>query len=359
MHICLLADARSQHVIKWARYFVLRGHTLDVLSFRPNQLAGATVHTFRQGGALGRSRYLLYPLVARRLIHQLHPDVLHAHHATSYGLVGAISGYHPFLIHTWGRDVMELPRGSRLYRWLVTFNLQRADAITATSQAMSRRINELLKCPVQVTVIPFGVDLTLFNPKAFAKRRKGSEITIGVVKSLEPVYGLDNLLLALALARQHCRNLRALLVGDGSQRETLETMACDLGIEQHIEFAGTVDHARVPHMLSQMDLFVLPSRSEGFGVSAVEAMAMELPVIASDTGGLREVVVHGETGFLVPPDSPRALAQLIVQLARDPTLRSSLGRSGRARVTQEFDWRENALRMETLYNSMLQGQQQG
>jgi len=124
MRICLLADAQSPHTARWSAFFSARDHEVHVLSFRPTELAGVRVHALKWGSRLSKARYLFYPLTVRRLIRRLKPDILHAHHATSYGLAGALSGWHPYLVHTWGRDVLDFPKYWH-YRAIVQFNLSR------------------------------------------------------------------------------------------------------------------------------------------------------------------------------------------------------------------------------------------
>ena len=105
--------------------------------------------------------------------------------------------------------------------------------------------------------------------------------------------------------------------------------------------------------LQDLDIFAMPSTAEGFGVSAVEASAMRLPVVASDIHGIPDVVLDGETGLLVPPANPAALADAIATLAKDAPLRARMGSAGRAFVEREYRWQDNAALMERLYDRAL------
>jgi glycosyltransferase involved in cell wall biosynthesis len=321
-----------------------------VVSFRPAELSGVQIHTFSWGKRLGKMRYMLYPIAIRRLVHRLQPDILHAHHATSYGWTGALTGWHPFLIHTWGRDVLDFPR-YRIYRALVAFNLGQADLITCTSQVMARAVERLTPPETPIHVVPFGVDLTHFHPRAHPKSSVGP-LVIGVVKSLEELYGIEYLLRAFASLCVQPSDLRLLIVGDGTQRIALESLASKLDIAESTRFVGRVRHDQVIRYLHQMDIFVVPSLQESFGVAAVEASAAGLPVIASNVGGLLEVVVDGETGFLVPPADVEALSGRLSQLIADPALRQRMGQAGRAFIKAHYDWKTNAAQMESLYQSL-------
>ncbi len=129
-------------------------------------------------------------------------------------------------------------------------------------------------------------------------------------------------------------------------------MTNDLGLRDRVTFAGEVTHEDVPAMLRRLDIFAMPSTWEGFGVSALEASAMELPVVASDIHGIPDVVLDGTSGLLVPPADARALADAIARLAGDAALRRTMGAAGRAYVERDYRWQDNAALMERLYADM-------
>jgi 2-deoxystreptamine N-acetyl-D-glucosaminyltransferase/2-deoxystreptamine glucosyltransferase len=122
-----------------------------------------------------------------------------------------------------------------------------------------------------------------------------------------------------------------------------------LGIEDSVELRGWVDAGDVPAFLHELDVFVLPSVFEGFGVAAAEAAATGLPVVASDVYGIPDVVQQGETGLLVPAKDVSALAAAMLRLAKDADLRRTMGRAGHNYVASHYDWDANAAQMERLY----------
>lgn len=128
-------------------------------------------------------------------------------------------------------------------------------------------------------------------------------------------------------------------------------MSDSMSISKKVEFLGWVTHSQIPKFLSKLDIFVMPSigTSETFGVSACEASAMELPVIASKVGGLPEVVKHNETGLLVAPKDTKAIANAIITLIKSPKMRRRMGKKGRALVKRYYNWQENVKEMENLY----------
>jgi glycosyltransferase involved in cell wall biosynthesis len=352
MRICYLADAVSVHSQKWARFFAERGNDVHVISFRPADVPGVKVHYIHP--PLGKLGYILSSGKISRLIRRISPDLLHAHYATSYGLVGALSGYHPYLISSWGSDVLWSPRRFFLFGWMLRYNFKRADRLTATSRMLAEATAAFCPPGTTVRVIPFGVDTDAFSPPANA-RADDKSLTIGVVKTLRPHYGIRELILAFRRIADAFPDARLVIVGGGEQYADLQALVISLGMERRITLAGPVGHEQIPKCLHGFDLFVVPSLSESFGVAAIEASATGLPVIASRVGGLPEVVLDGETGLLIPPGDVDALADAMSRLLGDPVLRAQMGQAGRQFVLEHYRWQDNARLMERLYSDVLGG----
>jgi glycosyltransferase involved in cell wall biosynthesis len=143
-----------------------------------------------------------------------------------------------------------------------------------------------------------------------------------------------------------------LIVGDGILREKLEEQIKNLDLGSSVIFTGT--RKNIPDLLSAMDIFVLPSCSrEGLGISIIEAMAAEKPVVATDIGGIPEVVKNGETGLLVLPRNPEALAQAIIELLRNPKKANTMGKKGRIRFKEKFTNKRMLSEVENLYVALI------
>jgi glycosyltransferase involved in cell wall biosynthesis len=202
-----------------------------------------------------------------------------------------------------------------------------------------------------VAVIPYGVDVEQFCPGP--ERPQNGPIVIGAVARLSPEKGLDVLLRAVALMRDRGIETQVILAGDGPNREELVRLAAELGLSTRVEFVGEVAHEDVPAVLRRMEIFVIPSTWEGFGVAALEASAMELPVVGSNIHGLPDVVLDGETGLLVPAGDGAKLAEAIGRLIADRDLRRRMGAAGRTFVLREYRWEDNARLMEALYERVM------
>jgi glycosyltransferase involved in cell wall biosynthesis len=348
--VVYLADAPYIHTQRWVEHFVGLGWDAHVISFRPAEIPGATVHYVGGFESMGKARYVVHARRVRALVTRLEPDLVHALHLTSYGFLAGLSAFQPSIVSVWGTDVLEAPSITPLHKWITRHALARAGAITATGLRLAEATLPHTPRGKPVAVIPYGADLELFSPQPRPDR---ADITIGAASRLSPEKGFDHLLRAVAQLRGRGVALRVLLAGDGPSREPLQRLARELGLDDAVEFAGDVAYTDVPAILQRLDIFAMPSTWEGFGVSAVEAAAMRLPAVASNIHGIPDVVLNGVTGLLVPAGDVAALGGAIERLVADPALRQRMGEAARAYIQREYRWQDNAALMERLYADML------
>jgi len=342
LRLCYLADAPYIHTRRWVRHFADRGWEVHVVSFRPAEIEGASMHYVSGCEWLGKR--------VRRLVRGLRPDLLHALHLTSYGFLAVLCDVPPTLVSVWGTDVLEAPRLSPFHYLITRYALRRADHITATGLHLAEAAARYAPAGKPVTVVPYGVDLREFRS---LPREERPEVVVGAVARLSKEKGLHYLLQAFAVLAGRHPQARLVLAGEGPERQRLERLAARLGLGERVRFLGEVPHEQVPEVLQQLDIFAMPSTYEGFGVAALEAEAMELPVVASRVHGIPDVVVDGETGLLVPPRDRQALAAALDSLVADSDLRRQLGQAGRAFVAEHYSWEENTAQMEALYAAAL------
>lgn len=160
------------------------------------------------------------------------------------------------------------------------------------------------------------------------------DVVVGCVALLNPRKGLEDLVAAMARVAERRPSVRTVLVGDGPLRSALEAHAAQLGIGDRVRFHGR--HAEPRALHAGFDVFVHPSLAEGLPNAVLEAAASGLPIVATDVGGTREVVVHGRTGLLVPPGSPAALAEAVNELLADPERAGHLGEAAREHAAEWF-----------------------
>ncbi len=213
--------------------------------------------------------------------------------------------------------------------------------------------------PDRIVTIHNGID-----PMEFRRRRTTSEarralgipagdssVVIGALSRLSRVKGLEYVIDAAALLRAQHLNVRVVIAGDGELLEDLRRHAVRVGAAPCVHFVG--HRADVTGALEAFDVFALPSLSEALPYAVIEAMSMELPVVASDVGGVPEIVANNRTGFLVPPRNAESLAAALRPLVESSALRTRIGLAGRQRVIECFDQRRMAQRTVDLYRSLL------
>jgi L-malate glycosyltransferase len=355
MRLCYLASAASIHTRKWANHFAIQGDHVELISFEPpgGELhENVTIHSLKKRLPLNADCFIQASLV-RTIVKRSKIDVLHAHYASSYGTLGRLCGFHPYVLSIWGSDVLDFPKTSAFHRRFLSSNLNSADHICSTSQVMAREILDF--CHRPITITPFGVDCSVFTPRKKEADAAG-EFVIGTVKTLEPTYGIEYLIRGFALLNKRYvgpKKLRLVIAGQGFLMTSLRKLAHELGVSEKTEFLGFVPHRQVPDVLNRFSVFVAPSVMESFGVATVEASASALPVVVTNVGGLPEVVDSGVTGFIVPPKDPEGIATALLELLENDHLREDMGRAGRRLVLERYEWVDTAKRMERLYDSVL------
>lgn len=219
----------------------------------------------------------------------------------------------------------------------------------------TRRLAPEIRAPIEV--VPFGVDLAQFQ-RVRAYEPPAKELRMGIVKKLAPNYGIAEVLRAVALARRPLLSrgiarVHLSVYGDGPQLADLRQLTSSLDLQESVTFFGHVSNESVPQILEGLHLALLGSHRESFGVSAVEALAMGVPVIATDTVGFVEVLAEGESGVIVPSGNVDAMAQAIIRTAMDPDLCLKLSAAGRARVEENYNWKDNVESMTEVYRQVL------
>jgi glycosyltransferase involved in cell wall biosynthesis len=291
------------------------------------------------------------------------PDVLHGHWAIPTGpaIVAAARRLRvPSFITMHGGDVYvnEAEGYNFPTRWYVRpilkWTLRNATGLTAISDDC---IEHALRAGAErdhISLIMNGADLRRFSPVADAPRPFGPKM-IFACRQLFPRKGIRFLISAAAQLRARHPELQLLIAGDGFERPELEKQAADLGIGAVTKFLGWTANADLPQYFRACAVSVIPSLEEGFGIPAAEAMGCEVPVVASDAGGLPEVVDNGVTGLVVPKGDAAALAQAIDKLLSDPELSHRMGKAGRVRALARFDWARSAEKFVELYQAHLPG----
>tara|TARA_Y100000591_G_C21823755_1_gene695247 strand:- start:163 stop:1257 length:1095 start_codon:yes stop_codon:yes gene_type:complete len=364
LKIILLSDANSIHTLRWVESLISKKFEIRLFSFfKPNEDLikkykklnvkvitpdlRANIKNLRNPN-LSKIKYLLAVPLLKKTIKNFDPSVVHAHYASSYGFLGVLSRFRPFILSVWGSDVYYFPYKNRLNKWLLKLVIKNSDKVCSTSFAMKKIIEEDYG-RVDVEIISFGVDLKLFKPKL-----NNLDFIVGTIKSIEDHNGIECLIDAAKIViEEYKKDISFHIIGDGSLRSDLEKKAKHLNLENKIKFVGFVKHENVIKYFNELSIFIAVSERESFGVSILEAASCGIPSITSDVGGLVEVNVNNETGLIINPDDPRRLASSIVKLYDDRDLRLKLGKNARKRVEKKFNWEKNVNEMVKLYKTYL------
>jgi len=358
MKICYLSDANSIHTKKLCYFFRDKGYDVSVISLNDGEIEGVKVYSMslkikNVSNTISKIRYLKNVAKIKRLVKEINPDILHAQYATSYGLIGSLVNYKPYILSAWGSDVYDFPKQSVIHKNIVKYNLKKADLLLSTSKVMAEETKKYTDKDILIT--PFGVDINKFKPNK--KDKKSNEIVIGTIKTLEEKYGIEYLIKAFhILTNKHKNlNLKLKIAGKGSKENELKALCKDLKIEDKVEFLGFLHPDKVPDTLNDFDIAVFPSvlDSESFGVAAVEAEACGVPVIVSNVGGLMESTKPGYSSLVAKRKDEVDLADKIEKLVTDDNLRISMGQNARKFVEENYNVIDNFNYIDEIYKNIL------
>ncbi|MBK8179962.1 MAG: glycosyltransferase family 4 protein [Planctomycetes bacterium] len=291
-------------------------------------------------------------LRATRILRELAPDLVHLHTSRAAwigGLAARRAGLPAIVTRRMDRAVARNWRTRLLYGRLT-------HAAAAISESVARSLVEGGVDPGRVVLIPSSVDAAQWEPKR-ARAEVRAELGAGpetrvvlTLGALVPRKGIDVLLAALDDLSLRGIRPAVWIAGAGPASEDLARQARGLSLEG-VRFLGA--RADAPDLLAAADVFAMPSRREGLGVAALEALAAGCPVVASRVGGLAEVVEHGESGLLVDAERPEPLARALERLLSEPELRRRFAQAGRARVARLYSASSMVARYEELYRRVL------
>lgn len=294
----------------------------------------------------------------RRLARRRRYDVIHVHWPVPHALFGWMgqraSRPRPGLVTTWyGVELRWVQSSLPWLRGFVRWALRISNAIVAISSYTAREIARFAKAPV--VVIPYTLPFSEGGSHSRVPSAGGFQVLF--VGRLVERKGVKHLVEALARLPPEL-GARLVIIGDGPERAALERGIRDSGLGTRVELRGRVSDEELRATYASSDVLVLPSildargDTEGLGVVLLEAMSYGVPVVASDIGGITDIVEHNESGLLVPPGDPAALAQALERLARDPALAQRLGAAGEQRVRRAFGWPEIMAKWNQVYDGL-------
>ena len=347
-----------------------KGHEVHFVSHeRPFRLDPMTIGVHFHRVHVSSYPLFRYPPYALALANQLSRviqdhdiDIVHAHYAIPHSLAGilarnmnrdrdvkVVTTLHGTDITLVGTD----PSYTDITRWA----MEESDYVTGVSDWLAEETQQTLGQQLIVKTIPNAVDTEAFSPeKACPNLRQrfcsGGELLVAHVSNFRPVKRTEDVIRIFAKASEGL-SVRMLMIGDGPDRAAAEAEARRLSIWDRVEWLGIIDDTAP--LLASSDLFLLPSENESFGLAALEAMACGLPVVATGSGGIPEVVIEGETGSLAAVGDIETLARKARELIEDEERRSSFAGTARQRVLERFRWDPVIEQYETAYGQLFSG----
>lgn len=357
MRILFLSAGNNIHTVRWVNMLSRRGYEVHLL-YNSDHIPNTHIidknvvqYRLKHKGLFG---YYLNSAEVRKLFKKINPDIINAHYASGYGTLARVSKLKPLILSVWGSDVYDFPYQSRINMMILKKNMKYAQRIASTSIVMAKQVEKIMNKNMDITVTPFGVDVYLFKPIDLPKEY----FVFGIVKTLSENYGIKHvikgfkILLDSLIAEKININPILEIYGKGEMELELKSLCKELGIAKSVYFKGYIPNTDVPKAINKMDVFCLGSYKESFGVAAIEAMACEVPVIATDTDGFKEVIESGVTGYIIPQKDEVAMASKMQELLMDRKKRVDMGKKGRKRVLELYNWEKNVEIMEELYRKV-------
>ena len=271
----------------------------------------------------------------RKIVQEERIDLIHAHTRVTQvaGTLVSQSTKVPYLTTCHGYFKNRLSR--RLFPcW--------GNHVIAISTQVKKHLEDDFYVPSQkITLIESGIDLAKFKVVSDSERREAKKkyslekfFVVGIIARLSDVKGQDILIRAMKEVVAAKSDVYLLIVGEGKMEKELKDLTQELGLKNHILFLPIIN--QTSEILSAMDIFIMPSRQEGLGLSIMEAQACGLPVVGSDVGGIPTLIEHEKTGLLIKPEDPQGLAKAIIRLINENALRAKLGKNARQFIENNY-----------------------
>jgi N-acetyl-alpha-D-glucosaminyl L-malate synthase BshA len=289
-----------------------------------------------------------------RVVQEESLDLLHVHyaipHSTAALLAREATGV-PYIVTLHGSDVTILG-SDPAYHSINTLSVEKADAVTAVSSFMAREAYERLGLNSDIQVIPNFVDTNVFSPAPCDDLETNfGEFIVTHVSNFRPVKRIQDLIYAMKIISKEAPDVRLVLVGDGPERHNVERLISQLDLKEKVILTGF--RSDVPNLLRCSDAVVICSETESAPLTLLEGLSCGLPVVATNVGGIPEILKDGVNGFLVEPKHPEEIADRLLLLNSDKNLRSRLSIEARKTIEKKYTAEKVVHQYEKIYNRVI------
>jgi len=306
----------------------------------------------------------------KKIIQEYKPDIVHTHAAKAgaLGRKAAKSCKVPIIVHTFHGHVFHSYFGkmkTTLFKMIERSLAKKSDAIIAISEIQKKELTEIHRISVKekVTVVPLGFDLQQFQDKAKTERErirkeqnlKEDEIAVAIIGRLAPVKNHAFFLRVIdTILSKTSKNVKVFIVGDGPERTFIEEQVSVINNKYNNSIKLTSWVSDVASFNAGMDVICLTSKNEGTPVSLIEAQASGVPIVTTDVGGVRDIMIDGETGFVTPVDNEQLFAEKLLVLIEDENKREKMSQNGWTFVEEKFHYRTLVKNMTKLYGELIE-----
>ncbi|MGQ9662696.1 MAG: glycosyltransferase [Kiritimatiellia bacterium] len=350
MRVLMIAHTQATWTAYFARAFINRDYATKVLSFSPERIQGVDteflgIEPFDKFS----NKHLFFTRVprVRQIIRNWRPDIVFAPYLSSNGLCAAMSWKGPLVVAGVGGDVLNHAgrRGVGLYlrELSIRYVCHRADLINTVSEGITAELKRLGVPAAKILQMPFGTDLEVFRPAKDMPRKIATRIIC--TRKHERIYDIPTILQALAMLKQSGCRFQCVFTSGGSLLHNHRILAGELGLADHVQFTGDLNHDRLPILLRNADVYVSASRNDGTSVALLEAMASGLLPVVTRIAANAPWVEDGHTGLLFEPGEPSSLAAALARAIDDDALRRRAFLENRSRVDRNGNMKRNHERL--------------
>lgn len=356
MNLCFIGDIRSTHVQKFIAWFAKDNEThLISFDYIGDERVPSGMQFFQSIGThihlLKKTQLVLSPILAKRIIEKIKPDLIQAHFVTNYGFLGAYSDFHPLVICAQGDDVLIHPYKSKFYNWLVTFVLLLADRVICDGINELKSMKKLQIPTGKCELVYPGIDMRVFHPD---KRKPTNHKTVIHLRGFDKIYDVDTLFWSMLTVHHNVPEARFQLVGIGTEHERFAGMVTDSPLKGFVEYLGQVENNALPELIASSDICISTSLSDGgIPVSTIEAMACGVPVVSTDAGDVGLWIQNGASGYIVNKQDSTKVAEKVIELLDDEPKRVQFGKISRRIVENKYDYETEMGKVEQIYQELL------
>jgi L-malate glycosyltransferase len=299
MEICFLGDGASIHIRRWCEFFRDSGDSVTLITFSKVEIPGVDIYycgtDIKVSSDGGNFQYLKKLPYIKKLLKKVKPQIINAHYATSYGLLGVLCKNAPLIVSTWGSDILVTPNKNIIYKLITKFVLRKSNLVTSDSNFMSEKIIELGKPEDKVITSPMGINNKIFNRSGRATYNKN----ILSLRTLCKNSNIDIIIKAFSKLACEDEEIRLIVANDGVDKQEYINLINDLQLNSRVEFIGSVDRSKVVELLKTNTVYVSIPTSDSTSVTLLEAMSSGMIPIVSNLPANLEWISHNYNGYVI------------------------------------------------------------